>query len=90
MVAGAYDRVGINEVGLQVAYISKLVLPFNEPYFSHIGKMPDIVILHLATVGAGGFNEAPGLVQRACLPEGPFFSLSALFDCVMACFLLPF
>ena len=50
VVAGAYDRVGLNEGGVQVAYISKLVLPFNELYFSHIGKMPDIVILHL---GAG-------------------------------------
>ena len=80
VVAGAYDRVGLNEVGLQVAYISKLVLPFNEPYFSHIGKMPDIVILHL---GAGGFNEAPGLVQRACLPEGPDLSFPFLLSLIV-------
>ena len=77
VVAGAYDRVGINEVGLQVAYISKLVLPFNEPYYSLIEKLPDIVILYLM---AGGFNEAPGLVQRACVPEGPNLSFHFLLS----------
>ena len=80
MVAGAYDRVGLNEVGLQTAFIRKLVLPFNEPYFSHIGNMPDIVILHLY---AGGFNEAPGLVQRACLPKGPNLSFPFLLSLIV-------
>ena len=67
VVAGAYDRVGLNEGGLQIRIIKKLILPFIEPYFSGTKNLPDIVILHLLN----GFNEAPGLIQRACLPEGP-------------------
>ena len=78
-MAGAYDRVGLNEGGLQKANIKKLVLPFNEPYFSFIENLPDIVILHLYD---GGFNEAPGLVQRACLPEGPNLSFRFLLSLI--------
>ena len=36
-----------------------------------------------ATSTAGGFNEAPGQVQRACLPEGPDLSFPFLLSLIV-------
>ena len=46
---------------------------------SSVPDKPDIVMLHLSHA----FNEAPGQIQRACLPEGPKLSFPFLLSVII-------